>query len=343
MMTETLKLFVNGFELDADSSEAIMNEIIAGRMRPEQVGAFLATLHFRPPTARMLAGFVRAFRKHTVTVPLNPDLTNTLVDVCGTGGDGLQSFNVSTAVAFVTAAAGQPVAKHGNRAVSSRCGSFDVLEALGVPFADTPEEAAQSLKRHRLAFMYAPSFHPALRELAPVRRALGFRTVFNVLGPLLNPAGVRRQLVGVYSQDLVVPVAETLGELGAIEAMVVHGADGADELSISAPTKVAHLRDERVHLSIVAPEDFGLNRAVPEAIVGSDPDVNARILANVLSGEPGPRRDMVILNAAAALVVGGRAQDMHEGISIARTTLETGKARALLDEMKEALSLGAVQ
>lgn len=342
-MTETLKLLVNGFDLEADSAESIMSEIISGQIRPEQVGAFLATLHFRPPTSRMLAGFARAFRKHTVSVPLNPEIANDVVDVCGTGGDGLQSFNVSTAVAFVTAASGQPVAKHGNRAVSSRCGSFDVLEALGVPFADTPEEATQSLRRHRLAFMYAPSFHPALRELTPVRRALGFRTVFNVLGPLLNPAGVRRQLVGVYSPDLVEPVAETLGELGAIEAMVVHGADGADELSISAPTKIAHLRDGRVQIRTVAPENFGLNRAVPESIAGADPMQNARILANVLSGEPGPRRDMVILNAAAALVVGGRAHDLQEGVKIARTTLESGKARALLDEMKEALSLGAVQ
>ncbi len=340
-MTETLKLLANGFDLGTEASEAIMNEIISGTIRPEQVGAFLAILHFRPPSARMLAGFIQAFRKHAVQVPLSDELRDELIDVCGTGGDGLQSFNVSTAVAFVTAAAGQPVAKHGNRAVSSRCGSFDVLEALGVPFADTPEEAAQSLRRHRLAFMYAPSFHPTLRAMAPLRRSLGFRTVFNIMGPLLNPADVRRQLVGVFSQELVVPVAETLGELGAIEAMVVHGADGADEISISAPTMIAHLRDGRVQLKTVAPEDFGLTRAVPETIVGAGPDQNARILANVLIGEPGPRRDMVMLNTAAALVVGGRAEDIPEGLSIARRTLESGKALALLDQMKEDLSLGA--
>lgn len=342
-MTEELKQLVNGHDLEADSSESLMNHIISGETRPEQIGALLATLHFRPPSAKMLAGFVRSFRRRKVDITLGPELADQAVDVCGTGGDGLKSFNVSTAVAFVAAAAGQPVAKHGNRAVSSRCGSFDVLEALGVPFADTPEEATLSLRRYRLAFMYAPSFHPALRELTPLRRSLGFRTVLNALGPLLNPAGVRRQLIGVYSPSLVTPVAEALGELGAIEAMVVHGTDGADEVSISAPTHIAHLRDGAVHHMTIAPENFGLKRSPAEAIEGGDASQNARILASVLRGEPGPRRDIVLLNTAAALVVGGKAESLHAGIELADHALRAGKAHALLDQMKEALSLGAVQ
>ena len=314
-----------------------MSSILSGHAQPEQVGALLATMHFRPPTGAMLAGFVRAFRAEAGESNLKcPEA----IDVCGTGGDGLGTFNVSTAVAFVVAAAGQSVAKHGNRAVSSRCGSFDVLEALGVPFADTAAEARESLDRHLLAFMYAPSFHPAMRKLVPVRKLLGFRTVFNVLGPLLNPAGVEKQLIGVYSESLVVPVAEALGELGAQHAMVVHGLDGSDEFSVLAPTRVAHLREGRVDVSTFDPASLKLAPASAASLVGGDAQHNARIIREVFDArrDSDSRRDIVALNAAAALVVGDRAGDLKDGLALAQETLANGSVARLLSAMSGAAS-----
>ena len=340
-MTDILKLLTSGKDVTAAMAEEAMSEIIVGHVAPVQIGALLTALHFRPPTAQILTGFVRAFREKTLKV--RADSVEDLIDVCGTGGDGHGTFNVSTTVAFVVAGAGQKIAKHGNRAVSSKCGSFDVLEALGVGFCDNEREARDSIERHGLSFMYAPSFHPAFRELAPVRKQLGFRTVMNALGPMLNPAGVRRQLIGVYSPDLVIPMAEALGELGAISAMVVHGHDGSDEISICAPTKVATLENGKVTVSEIRPEQFGLERAAPEKIAGGDARTNAAILESVVSGTKGAARDIVVLNSGAALVVGGKAETLAHGIELANKAVDSGAAIEKLKNIRTPIRMGAAQ
>jgi anthranilate phosphoribosyltransferase len=337
-MVEIIKELMKGNALSSPVAEQAMSEIIEKRAEREQIGALLASFHFRTPTASELAGFARALRARMIRVELpsrRAEDFESVMDVCGTGGDGLQTFNISTAVAFVVAAAGQPVAKHGNRAVSSRCGSFDVLQTLDLPFAMTADEGAFSLARFKLAFLFAPSFHPLLSELAPVRKSLGVRTIFNVLGPLLNPVGVKRQLMGVYSRDLVVPVAEALGQLGTIEAMVVHGEDGSDELSLCAPTEIAHLHNGRVTTLRVTPEELGFQRAQPSDLRGGDPIENARILYRILSGQiSGAPKDMVALNAGAALFVGGQTESLLDGIALAKQTLASRNALQLLERMR---------
>ena len=342
-MIEALRILTSGRDLSSEMAQVIMGALIDGQAQPEQIGALLATLHFRPPTGAALAGFVRALKKSSATIRLPDAISERAVDVCGTGGDGGGTFNVSTAVAFVVAAAGQPVAKHGNRAVSSRCGSFDVLEALRVPFADNAGEANELLKRHKLAFLYAPSFHPALRKVANVRQLLGMRTVFNALGPLLNPAGVRRQLVGVYSANLVEPVAHALAELGSHEVMVVHGDDGADEISLCSATKVAHLKNGMVRVFQVTPEEFGFTRVQNSGLQGGDVEENTRILVRIFEGEAGPKQDIVLLNAGAALMVGGQVRTIRDGVELARATLQSGYALKLLNQMRIRTIAGAAQ
>ncbi|MBN8542435.1 MAG: anthranilate phosphoribosyltransferase [Deltaproteobacteria bacterium] len=333
-MIEALRILTSGRDLNSEMAQGIMESLLDGRAQPEQIGALLATLHFRPPTGTALAGFVRALKKSAEDILLPDEISERAVDVCGTGGDGIGTFNISTAVAFVVAAAGQPVAKHGNRAVSSRCGSFDVLEALRVPFADNAAEANQSLKRHGLAFLYAPSFHPTLRKVAPVRQLLGMRTVFNALGPLLNPAGIRRQLIGVYSANLIEPVAQALAELGSHEVMVVHGEDGADEISLCAPTKVAHLKNGKVRVFQLTPEEFGFSRSMNSDLQGGDAQENARILIRIFEGETGPKRDIVLLNAGAALMVGGQVRTLRDGVDLAHATLQSGRVLQFLNQMR---------
>jgi len=269
-------------------------------------------------------------REAATTLPLGPAEQAALVDSCGTGGDASGTFNISTAAALVAAAAGAKVAKHGNRAVTSRCGSADVLEALGIPIDLTPEAAAEALRRHGFCFLLAPSHHPAMKAVMPVRRALGVRTVFNVLGPLLNPAGARRQVMGVYSARLVPLVAEAMTKLGARHAMVVHGDGALDELALSGPSEVAEVRDGRVTLSVIAPERFGLTRAPLESLTGGDAALNAEILRGIFAGEPGPRRDVVLLNAAAVLVTAGVAGDLHEGVRAAAAAIDSGAVERLV-------------
>jgi anthranilate phosphoribosyltransferase len=331
-------------------AEQLMDEILGGALDPVQIGALLIALNDQPQPASALVGFVRSLRKVGLTVEIStetpveistetpveiPTGTPVVIDVCGTGGDGLGSFNVSTCVAFVAASADLAVAKHGNRAVSSQCGSFDVLEALGVNFAQTPAEAAEDLAKNFLTFMFAPAFQPALRKLAPIRKALGIRTILNCLGPMLNPAKVSRQLIGVYSKDLLIPMAEALGELGTQEALVVIGEDGTDEVSLCAPTRMAHLQDGRVTLSRIEPEDFGLEKVNPSSIIGGSKAQNAQILLKIMEGKRGPPREIVLLNSGAALMVGGQAQNISEGISLATRSLDSGQARSLLQAMQE--------
>jgi anthranilate phosphoribosyltransferase len=340
-MNQLLNALIKGQTLSSHDAETVITAMISGDVRAEQIGAFLVALQFRPPSGDVLAGFVRGFRRHQTSVGVDESTANLIVDVCGTGGDGHGTFNISTTVAFVAAGAGQLVAKHGNRAVSSQCGSFDVLEALGVPFADTPAEALRSIQSYGLAFLFAPTYHPKFREFSQIRKSLGIRTVFNVLGPLLNPAGVKRQLIGVYSRDLVEPMAQALRVLGTTEAMVVCGDDGSDEISLCSATHVAHLKNGEIHSFQMNPEEFGFKIADSESLKGGDAKYNARVMLRVLEGELGPRRDVVVMNAAAALVVGGRCANLQAGIKQAQHAIDSGRALRILENMREALALGA--
>ncbi len=312
----------------------VAGEILAGEATPAQIGAFLTALRIRGERAEHLLGFARRMRAAARPVRVADPLD--LVDTCGTGGDAAGTFNVSTAAALIAAGAGVRVAKHGNRAVTGRCGSADVLQALGVDIECPPEAAERCLREAGLAFFFAPTFHAAMRHAAAPRREIGVRTIFNMLGPLANPAGARRQLIGVYDQRLVPLLAETLLELGSIHALVVHGEDGLDEITVTGPTHVAELRDGTLRSYTIEPEAFGLRRASPEALRGGDAALNAAILRSILTGEAGPPRDAAALNAAAALVVGGRAADLAEGLARAGAAIESGAAARALERLVEA-------
>lgn len=331
-MISALQKVLSGGVLTREQAQATLARVLSGEAAPEQTGALLAAYALRDPVATELAGFASAVR---ALAPTGLGRSG-LLDVCGTGGDGLGTFNVSTGVAFVVAACGQPVAKHGNRAVSSRCGSFDVLEALGVRTAADVAEAGVQLDRFGLSFLFAPRFHASLATVGALRRNLGVRTVFNILGPLANPVGVDRQLVGVYSPRLVEPVARALQELGATRALVVSGLDGMDEIGLEGLTRAALLESGQVRLFDIDPQALGLARPARESIVGGDASLNARLLQTALSGAPGAPADIVALNAGAALFAAGRVIDLAAGLALAREALETGRARALLARLQEA-------
>jgi anthranilate phosphoribosyltransferase len=330
-MKQFLEEILNGRSLSRVEAEQALGRLIdPPGAAAEVIGGFLLALRAKGESVDEMLGFVDCLRKRAVAVDAGGDR---LLDVCGTGGDSSGTFNVSTTVAFVVAASGQPIAKHGNAAVSSRSGSFDVLAALGIPGQLTAQSVQQALAESGLAFLFAPAFHPALKPLSSIRRNLGVRTVFNALGPLLNPVLVQRQLIGVYSPALQEKVAEVLKRRNVVHAMVVHGTDGLDELSLSAPTRILQLEGGTVRERIVAPEEFGLKRAPIEALKGGAPEENAAILREILRGEPGPRRDVVLLNSAAALIVAGKAGRFEEGIEIAAATIDSGRATALLERM----------
>ena len=337
--------------LSREQARDLMQHILAGQLSDIEIAALLGALAARGETAPELAGFVDAMRFAVTPIPLDPAERALLVDTCGTGGDASHTFNISTAAALVAAAAGATaagagimVAKHGNRAVTSLCGSADVLEALHIPIDLTPAQAAQALRRHRFAFLHAPTLHPAIKAVMPVRRALGLRTVFNLLGPLTNPAGASAQVMGVYAAHAVPLVAEAMRLLGARHAFVVHGlvedpsaraaagapTRGLDEISISGPTHLAEVHNGIVTLSSLTPEDLGLQRAPLESLTGGDAHINAAILTAIFSGEPGPRRDVVLLNAAAVLVAADLAPDLRTGIALAAKTIDTGAVTELV-------------
>jgi anthranilate phosphoribosyltransferase len=322
--------------LTREEARILMQQILAGEPSELQLAALLGALSARGETASELAGFVDVMRSAATPLPLNEAERSALVDTCGTGGDACGTFNISTAAALVAAAAGASVAKHGNRAVTSQCGSGDVLEALGVPVDLTPDEAATALRRHRFAFLHAPSLHPAMKAVMPVRRALGVRTVFNVLGPLTNPAGASAQVMGVYSRHLVPLVAEAMAMLGTRHAFVVHGETGAglDELSISGTSQLAEVRGSHISLCTITPEELGLTRAPLESLRGGDAATNAAILRSIFNGELGPRREVVLLNAAAVLVTAGLVLDLRVGIELAAHTIDTGAVTALLTQLR---------
>lgn len=320
--------------LSFDEATAVMQRILAGEVPELELAALLGALAGRGETAEEIAGFAQTLRAAATKLPLTDAERAATVDTCGTGGDGSGTFNISTAAALVAAAAGAKVAKHGNRAITSRCGSADVLEALGIPTELEPEAAAEELRSCGFCFLLAPAHHPAMKAVMPVRRALGVRTVLHVLGPLLNPAGARRQVMGVYAPRLVTPVAEAMALLGTAHGMVVHGHEGLDEFALSGPSEVAVVRGAPVRMEAVAPETLGLERAPLAALAGGDAQANAAILAAIFAGERGPRRDVVLLNAAAVLVVADLAREMRDGVAIAAEAIDSGAVVGMVERLR---------
>jgi len=327
-----LKLAVEGQDVPSDLLEAAFGEMVDGASTPVRIAALLVALRMKGETVEELVGVARALRSRADRA----DVAAAPVDCCGTGGSGIDTFNISTTVAFVVAGAGVPVAKHGNRAASSRTGSFDTFEALGVRIDLPIATCAEILDRIGIAPFFARTAHPAFKHLAPVRAELGIRTLLNALGPLLNPVGARRQVVGVYDDALVRPLAEALATLGAERALVVHGSDGLDELTTTGPSRAAYFDGERVNEIEVKPETLGLPLADLDALAGSEPEANAAMLRAVLSGEGGPHRDIVLLNAAAVLWVAGAAADLPEGLAVAADSIDSGRATEKLEALIEA-------
>jgi anthranilate phosphoribosyltransferase len=321
-----------GHDLTEAEAEAAMTLIMSGEATPAQVAAFLTGLRIKGETVAEITGCARVMRSRAIPIPHRQPL---VVDTCGTGGDRAGTFNISTTAAFVVAGAGVPVAKHGNRAASSLTGSADVLEALGIRLDLTPEQVGQCIDAVGIGFLFAPALHTSMKHVAPVRREIGMRTIFNVLGPLTNPAGAAAQVMGVFHPNLTEPLARVLGNLGVHHALVVHGLDGVDEISISGPTVISEMEDGLVHTYRIVPEDVGISRAPREYIRGGTPAENARITEAVLSGEPGPRRDVVLLNAAAALLAAGAVRSLKEGVAAAEAAIDTGAARQKLQALRE--------
>lgn len=330
-MKELLNKLILRQNLTDVEAGAAMAAVMDGEATPAQVAAFLVALKMKGETAEELYGCATAMRERAEKVQSK---RTGLTDTCGTGGDGRGTFNISTAAALIAAGAGLPVAKHGNRSVSSQCGSADVLEALGVQLEITPAQMGACLDEVGIAFLYAPVLHQAMKHAAGPRRDVGVRSVFNLLGPLTNPAGARRQLLGVYAPELAVILANVLRLLGAEQAMVVHGSDGSDELTLSGSTLVCELRDDEVRTFEVIPEDLGLKRSAPEALAGGGPQENAKLVLAVLEGQKGPHRDVSVLNAGAAIYVGGLAKDLAEGVYMATEAIDSLAALAKLDALR---------
>jgi len=342
MITEALhKIVIHRESLTREEAREVMSEVLDGRAKDSQIGALLVALQMKGETVDEIVGFAQAIRAAATPLRLKRDHAldvsgterDALVDTCGTGGDASGTFNISTATALAVAGGGVRVAKHGNRSVTSKCGSADVVEALGVKLTLTPEQVALCLEQVGIAFLFAPSLHTGMKFVQPARRDLRLRTVFNLLGPLTNPANASAQVVGVYSETLVEKLALALCELGLHRALVVHGADGLDEITISAPTTIAEVREGKVKVYEVTPEQFGLRRAPLDAISGGDAETNAEIIREILKGIKSPRRDVVLLNAAASMVAASRADSIAEGIPLSAESLDGGAARAKLDAL----------
>lgn len=320
-------------DLDEADAAATMDAILAGQLNEAQIAAFLAAMATKGESGTELAGAARSMRRHAVRVQA---LGSTVVDTCGTGGDGGGSFNISTTSAFVVAGAGIAVAKHGNRSVSSRCGSADVLEALGVKIDAEPEVMEQALQEHGIAFLFAPRFHSAMKHAMPVRKALAVRTLFNMLGPLANPAGANCQVIGVFAPHLTELCAQALRLLGTRRAFVVHGHDGMDEISTCAPTRVSEVAANSVRTYDLSAADYFGDWDRAEDLAGGDPTHNAILLREVLSGKKGAKRNIVLINAAAAITVAGKAHDLAAGLKIAAESIDSGAAMSKLDQLIKA-------
>ena len=315
-------------DLSYETAETVMNEIMSGEASPVQMSAYLTALSLKGETIDEITGSAHGMRSHCVRLLHDVDA----LEIVGTGGDHSNTFNISTAAAVITAAAGVPVAKHGNRSASSKCGAADVLEALGVNINISPEKSAELLKNIGLCFMFAQNYHIAMKFVAPIRRELAIRTVFNIIGPLTNPAGAKMELMGVYDRNLVEPLAQVMCNLGVKSAMVVHGEDGLDEISLSAPTFVCEVKDGWVRSYTITPEQFGFERCKKEDLLGGTPPENAEILRALLRGEKGAKRNAAILNAAAAMFITGKFESIEAAVKIADEVVDNGKAIAKLEE-----------
>ena len=339
MFASLIEKLVRHEDLTADEAAAAMREVMEGRAAPAALAGLLAALVMKGERPEEIAGLARTMREQAVKLAAPP---GDVFDTCGTGGDRSGTFNISSAAAIVVAACGVTVAKHGNRSVSSRCGSADVFEQLGVNIAAPPAVVERTLRAANIAFFFAPTFHPSMKHAAPVRRDMGIRTTFNLLGPLTNPAGAARQIVGVPRPELTQVMARALMLLGAERAWVVHGAGGIDEISTTGHTKVSECRNGSVHTFFVHPSEFGIARAAPADLRGGDAADNAAIIRRVLEGAPGAARDVVLLNAGAALHVAGRAASVREGIGLAAAAIDAGGAREALERMVQASRAEAV-
>lgn len=335
MIKEAIKLSVEGNDLSEEQMTAAMRDIMEGKATDAQIGAFLTALRMKGETVEEITGAAKVMREKVTGIKA-PAYT---VDTCGTGGDMSHTFNISTTTALVVAACGVPVAKHGNRSVSSSCGSADVLEALGIKIDLEPRKVEKCLEQTGFGFMFAPLFHPAMKFAIGPRREMGIRTVFNILGPLTNPAGAERQVLGVFSGKLTEPLAKVLGNLGVKHAFVVHGEDGLDEITITDKTRVTELKNGNIDTYIISPEDFNFKKAEMGDLKGGDARENATVVTEILNGEIGPKRDIVLMNAAAALVAGEKAKDFKEAVSLASKAIDSGAAHKKLEEVKTVSNL----
>jgi anthranilate phosphoribosyltransferase len=346
MIKEAIGKVVEGFDLSRGEMVACMNEIMTGNATQAQIGSFITALRLKGETVEEITGAAMVMREQALRLEVNKEVVDidrddinldreTIVDTCGTGGSGTNTFNISTTTAFVVAGAGLRVAKHGNKGVSSQCGSADVVKALGVNIDVSPEKVKECIEKIGIGFLYAPLFHGAMKYAIGPRREIGIRTIFNILGPLTNPAGANCQVLGVYREDLTDILAEVLKNLGSKRAFVVHGADTLDEITITGKTKISEVKDKKVATFYVKPSDFGMKPANIEDIAGGTSEENAKIVKDVISGEKGPRRDIVLLNASAALVAGCMAKNFKDGIKIAIESIDSGKALKKLESLKE--------
>ena len=328
MIREAILSLSKKQDLTYETAETVMNEIMSGEASPVQMSAYLTALSLKGETIDEITGSAHGMRSHCVRLLHDVDA----LEIVGTGGDHAHTFNISTAAAVITAAAGVPVAKHGNRSASSKCGAADVLEALGVNINISPEKSAVLLKNIGICFMFAQNYHIAMKFVAPIRRELAIRTVFNIIGPLTNPAGAKMELMGVYDRALVEPLAQVMCNLGVKSAMVVHGEDGLDEISLSAPTFVCEVKNGWVRSYTITPEQFGFDRCKKEDLLGGTPPENAGILKALLNGEKGAKRNAAVLNAAAAMFVTGKYESIEAAVKIANDAIDSGKAIKKLEE-----------
>ena len=324
MFTEKLRKITRQEDLDAAETAQMIDEIFSGSLTDAQIGAFMAALATKGETYEELAGAATAMRRKALRIETP---ASTIVDTCGTGGDGAKTFNISTTTAFVVAGAGVTVAKHGNRSISSQCGSADLLEALGMNLDLDPELVEEAVTDIGIGFLFAPKYHGAMRYAATARKEVAIRSIFNMLGPLTNPAAANCQILGVYAPELTEMFARALQKLGSRRVFVVHGHDGLDEISVCAPTRISELNDGRIQTYDISPEQFFGEPADPEALTGGDPEKNADVTLKILDGEKGPRRDVVLINSAAALVAAGKAEKLADGISVAAYAIDSGAAR----------------
>jgi len=331
MIKEAITSLISGRSLTMEEAASVMEEIMQGEVTPAQFGAFVTALRLKGETADEIAGFASVMRTKAIRVMI----ADPVIDVVGTGGDNCNTFNISTAAALVAAGAGLKVAKHGNRAMSSQCGSADVLEALGVRIDLNAEQVQRCLQEVGIGFMFAPTFHPAMKYASAPRREIGIRTVFNILGPLTNPAGAKAQVVGVADGTLVEKLALVLKSLGCYHALVVHGEDGLDEITVTGKTKVCELKDGNINNYSISPENFGLPQASLDSLRGGTLNENAALLRRVLSGVLGPQRDVVVMNAAAALLAGDRVETLRQGAALAKEVVDGGHALAKLERLIE--------